>query len=62
MESIERTFNREGSLYLGFNEKNAFLMLNNERKRYKVGSCQKMCECSPLSFEQYIYKIWFEII
>ena len=28
MESIEQTFNKEGSLFLACNEKNAFLMLN----------------------------------
>ena len=28
-ELIEQTFNREGSLYLAFNENHAFLILNN---------------------------------
>ena len=28
-ELIEQTFNREGSLYLAFNDKEAFLLLNN---------------------------------
>ena len=28
-ELIEQTFNREGSLYLACNDKNAFLLLNN---------------------------------
>ena len=37
-----QTFNREGSLYMACNDKNAFF--NSERpKRYKLWSCQKMC-------------------
>ena len=41
-ELIEQTFNREGSLYLACNDKNAFF--NSEQpKRYKLWSCQKMC-------------------
>ena len=40
---IEQTFNREGSLYLACNDKNAFF--NSEQpKRYKLWSCQKMCD------------------
>ena len=42
-ELIEQTFNREGSLYLACNDKNAFLLLNKP-KRYKLRSCQKMCD------------------
>ena len=30
IELIEQTFNREGSLYLACNDKNAFLLLNNQ--------------------------------
>ena len=29
MELIEHTFNREGSLYLSFNDNHVFLLLNN---------------------------------
>ena len=35
---IEQTFNREGSLYLAFNEKMA------QPKRYSLLSCHKMCD------------------
>ena len=42
-ELIEQTFNREGSLYLACNDKNAFFLLN-KRKRYKLWLCQKMCD------------------
>ena len=42
-ELIEQTFNREGSLYLACNDKNAFFT-SEQHKRYKLWSCQKMCD------------------
>ena len=42
-ELIEPTFNREGSLYLACNDKNAFFT-SEQPKRYKLWSCQKMCD------------------
>ena len=42
-ELIEQTFNREGSLYLACNDKNAFFTFE-QPKRYKLWSCQKMCD------------------
>ena len=42
-ELIEQTFNREGSLYLACNNKNAFFT-SEQPKRYKLWSCQKMCD------------------
>ena len=42
-ELIEQTLNREGSLYLAFNDKNAFFT-SGQPKRYKLWSCQKMCD------------------
>ena len=39
-ELIEQTFNREGSLYLACNDKNAFFT-SEQPKRYKLWSCQK---------------------
>ena len=42
-ELIEQTFNREGSLYLACNDKNAFLT-PEQPKRYTLWSCQKMCD------------------
>ena len=35
---IEHTFNREGTLYLAFNEKMA------QPKRYNLWSCHKVCD------------------
>ena len=42
-ELIEQTFNREGSLCLACNDKNAFFT-SEQSKRYKLLSCQKMCD------------------
>ena len=42
-ELIEQTFNREGSLYLACNDKNAFFT-SEQPKWYKLWSCQKMCD------------------
>ena len=42
-ELIEQTFNRDGSLYLACNGKNAFLT-SEQPKRCKLWSCQKMCD------------------
>ena len=42
-ELIEQIFNREGSLYLVCNDKNAFFFTSKQPKRYKLWSCQKMC-------------------
>ena len=42
-EFIEQTFNREGSLYLACNDKNPFFT-SEQPKRYKLLSCQKMCD------------------
>ena len=42
-ELIEQAFNREGSLYLACNDKNAFFT-SEKPKRYKVWSCQIMCD------------------
>ena len=42
-ELIEQTFNREGSLHLACNDKNAFFT-SEQQKRYKLWSCQKMCD------------------
>ena len=42
-ELIEQTFNREGSLYLAYNDKNAFFT-SEQPKRYKLWPCQKVCD------------------
>ena len=33
-----------GSLYLAFNDKNAFFTSEQQLKQYKLWSCQKMCD------------------
>ena len=42
-DSIEQTFNREGSLYLACNEKRTFFT-SAQPKRFKLWSCQKVCD------------------
>ena len=42
-ELIEQTFNRQSSLYLACNDKNAFFT-SEQPKRNKLWSCQKMCD------------------
>ena len=42
-ELIEQIFNRECSLYLACNDKNAFFT-SEQPKQYKLWSCQKMCD------------------
>ena len=43
-ELIEQTFNREGSLYLACNDKNAFFLLLNNLKDINCGHVIKMCD------------------
>ena len=43
-ELIEQNFNREDSLYLACNDKNALLFTSEQPKRYKLWLCQKMCD------------------
>ena len=54
---IEQTFNREGSPFLACIEKRAFYTF----EWFKLVSCQNFWR-SPLSFRQYIYKIWLTIV
>ena len=41
---IKQTFNREGSLYLDCNDKMPFFFTFEQPRRYKLWSCQKMCD------------------
>ena len=43
MDLIERTFQREGSLYIACNDRNAFFTSHAVRN-YNLWSCQKVCE------------------
>ena len=43
VDLIERTFQREGSLYIACNDKNAFFTSDTVRN-YNLWSCQKVCE------------------
>ena len=43
MDLIERTFQKEGSLYIACNDRNAFVTSDAVRN-YNLWSCQKVCE------------------
>ena len=43
VDLIERTFQREGCLYIACNDKNAFFTSDAVRN-YNLWSCQKVCE------------------
>ena len=43
MDLIERTFQREGALYIACTDKNAFFTSDAVRN-YNLWSCQKVCE------------------
>ena len=43
MDLIERTFQREGSLYISYNDKNTFFTSDAVRN-YNLWSSQKVCE------------------
>ena len=43
MDLIERTFQKEGSLYIACNDRNAFF-ISDAVRNYNLWSCQKVCE------------------
>ena len=43
IDLIERTFQREGSLYLAYNDRNAFFT-SEKPKKYYAWSCQNVCD------------------
>ena len=48
VDLIERTFQREGSLYIASNDRNAFFTSDAVRN-YNLWSCQKVCEALTFS-------------
>ena len=57
---IEQTFNREGSLYLACNDKNAFFT-SEQPKRYKLWSCQKMCDALHHHLHNIFIRFWLKL-
>ena len=43
IDLIEWAFNREGTLYIACNDRNAFFT-STDQKRYTLWSCQKVCD------------------
>ena len=60
-ELIEKRYNREGSLYLACNDKNALFLLLNNLNDINCGHVRN-CVMLSIIFGQYIYKIWLHII
>ena len=55
VDLIERTFQREGSLYIACNDTNAFFTSDAVRN-YNLWSCQKVCEALTFLLDNiYIY-------
>ena len=48
MGLIERTFQREGSLYIACNDRTAFFFTSDAVRNYNLWSCQKVCEALTL--------------
>ena len=53
MDLIERTFQREDSLYIACNDRNAFFTSDAVRN-YNLWSCQKVCEALTFLLEIFI--------
>ena len=64
-ELIEQPFNREGSLYLACNDKNAFFT-SEQPKGYKLWSCQIMCDALQYLldniFIRFVSKLYRQIL
>ena len=50
VDLIERTFQREGSLYIACNDRNAFFTSDAVRN-FNLWSCQKVCEALTFLFD-----------
>ena len=61
VDLIERTFQREGSLYIACNDKNAFFTSNAVRN-YNLWSCQKLCEALTFLLDNIYIRFWLYII
>ena len=51
---IEWTFKREGSPYIACNERQAFFT-SEDTKRYKLWSCQNVCEALKIKWQSFNY-------
>ena len=60
-ELFEQIIKRIGSLYLACNDKNVFFT-SEQPKRYKLWSCQKMCDAPHYLLDNIFIRIWLEII
>ena len=65
VDLIERTFQREGSLYIACNDKNAFFTSDAVRN-YNLWSCQKVCEALTFLLDniyiRFVSKLYRQIV
>ena len=54
IDLIEITFQRECALYLACNDRNTFFA-SEEHKKYKLWSCQKVCEALTFLLDNIFY-------
>ena len=57
VDLIERTFQREGSLYIACNDRNAFFPSGAVRN-FNLWSCQKVCEALTFSYIRFGSKLY----
>ena len=60
MDLIERTFQREGSLYIACNDRNAFFTSDAVRN-YNLWSCQKVCEAITFLLDNIYIRFGFKL-
>ena len=60
MDLIERTFQREGSLYIACNDRNAYFTSDAVRN-YNVWSCQKVCEALTFLFDNIYIRLGISV-
>ena len=61
IDLIERAFQREGSLYLASNDRNAFYT-SEKPKKYHAWSCQNVCDALTFFVGQHFCSIWHQAL
>ena len=56
IDLIERTFNREGSLYLACNDRNTFFT-SEKPKNYHAWSCQNVCDALTFCLTTFLFDL-----
>ena len=56
IDLIERTFQREGSAYFAYNDRNAFFTSEN-LKKYQAWSCQNVCDALTFLLDNILFDL-----